>query len=107
MDDDVAAIPASSEVSMPPGDPWLDMEYLVGFRDDVRAVFDATSVNLITSGSTFAVRLPEGRIRDALSLLIGNPVPVGKALEGLGPVERAQFQRLLGRHRTPGAWPAI
>lgn len=96
-DDDVAAIAVSSEVSMRPGNPWLDMECLVGFRDDVRVAFDATSVNLVTSGSTFAVRLPEGPVRDALSLLVGDLVPMGKALDGLGPAERAQFQRLLGR----------
>ncbi|GAA2625424.1 SagB family peptide dehydrogenase [Streptomyces vastus] len=82
---------------MRPGNPWPEVEYLVGFRDDVRVEFDATSVNLTTSVSTFAVRLPEGRVRDALAALADDLVPTDKALNELGPAERVQFQRLLGR----------
>ncbi|WP_406331819.1 SagB family peptide dehydrogenase [Streptomyces sp. NBC_00203] len=82
---------------MRPGNPWPEVEYLVGFRDDVRVGFDATSVSLATPVNTFAVRLPEGGVRDALARLAGDLVPMDKALDELGPAERVQFQRLLGR----------
>ncbi|WNM34717.1 SagB family peptide dehydrogenase [Streptomyces sp. Li-HN-5-11] len=72
-------------------------EYLVAFRDDVRAEFEGSSVSLTSPVSTFVVRLPEGGVRDALALLTGDLVPVDKVLDGLVPAERVQFQRLLRR----------
>ncbi|WP_050988512.1 SagB/ThcOx family dehydrogenase [Streptomyces xiaopingdaonensis] len=82
---------------MRPGNPWPEAEYLVGFRDEVRVEFDATSVSLGTPVRTFAVRLGEGRLRAALASLVGGLVPMDEALRHLVPAERVQFQRLLSR----------
>ncbi|WP_326698885.1 SagB family peptide dehydrogenase [Streptomyces sp. NBC_01754] len=90
-------LPSSDVPAPPPHGDEAPVEYLVGMRDDVHVRFEATTVSLSTPVNTFAVRLPEGGIRDALALLAGGLVPVDEALGTLGRAERTQFQGLLGR----------
>ncbi|MFI6561167.1 SagB family peptide dehydrogenase [Streptomyces sp. NPDC050534] len=82
---------------MRPGEQGPEAEYLVGFREGVRVEFDASSVRFVTPVNTFGVRMPEGRLRDAVALLADDVVPLHKALDGLVAAERAPFERLLGR----------